>query len=266
MKAMLHNIFDSHTHYDAGQFDEDRETLLASLPEQGVAAVMAAADTLESAARGQALAKRYPWIWCSAGIHPHEASDAPADLEAQLAELFQYEKCRAVGEIGLDYHYDFSPRDVQQEVFRRQLAFAVERDLPVIIHDREAHADTLEMLREFKPKGVVHCYSGSAEMAKELLALGLYIGFTGVVTFKGARRALEALTVIPAERLLVETDCPYMAPVPFRGKRSDSGMISHIAAVMAGVKGMEPQELLDITCCNACELYGILPETVLESV
>lgn len=257
------NIFDSHSHYDAEQFDGDRDALLVSLPEQGVTAVMAAADTLESAERGQTLAKRYPWFWCSAGIHPHEASGAPADLEQQLAEFCTFEKCRAVGEAGLDYHYDFSPREVQRKVFRRQVAFAVERDLPVIVHDREAHADTLEVLRHFRPKGVVHCYSGSAEMARELLELGLYIGFTGAVTFKGARRALEALAVIPMDRLLVETDCPYMAPAPLRGKRSDSAMIPHTAAVMAGIKGVEVQELLDATCRNACELFGIPAELVI---
>jgi TatD DNase family protein len=252
-----HHIFDSHAHYDSEQFDGDRDSLLESLPGQGIAAVMAAADTLESAAKGQALARRYPFVWCSAGIHPHEATDAPADLEARLADFFTYEKCRAVGEIGLDYHYDFSPRERQREIFARQVAFAVERELPVIIHDREAHADTMEILRKYRPRGVIHCYSGSAEMAGELLKLGFDIGFTGAVTFKNARRAIEALERIPLDRLLVETDCPYMAPVPLRGKRSDSVMIAHTAAVMAGVKGLAVQELLDVTCRNACDLFGM---------
>jgi TatD DNase family protein len=254
---MLTNIFDSHAHYDSRQFDADRDSLLDSLPGKGVAAVMHAADTLESARWGQAFARKYPWFWCSAGIHPHEAKDAPDDLEAQLDGLFSYEKCKAVGEIGLDYHYDFSPRDTQKAVFERQLAYAVEQDLPVIIHDREAHQDVIALLRKHKPRGVMHCFSGSAETAREILALGMYIGFTGVVTFRNARRALEALAVIPPERLLVETDCPYMAPEPYRGKRCDSSMIAETAVARARCQGIDTQELLDITYRNACEVYGI---------
>lgn len=263
-ETTYNNIFDSHSHYDAEAFDQDRDALLSSLPQKGIASIMAAADTLESAARGQAMAKQYSFVWCSAGIHPHEAKDTPADLEDQLAALCAYEKCVAIGEIGLDYHYDFSPRDVQQKIFERHLAFAVDMDMPVIIHDREAHADTLALLQKYRPKGVVHCYSGSAEMAKELLKLGLYIGFTGAVTFKNARRAIEALAVIPSDRLLVETDCPYMAPVPHRGKRCDSSLIPLTAAAMAQVKALDTQQLLDITCANACALYGISSSAIIK--
>ncbi|MDL2234509.1 TatD family hydrolase [Ruminococcaceae bacterium OttesenSCG-928-L11] len=258
--TQYHNIFDSHSHYDAEQFDGEREALLADLPQRGIRAVMAAADTLESAARGRKMAERYDYIWCSAGIHPHDAKSAPDNLEARLDELFQYEKCKAVGEIGLDYHYDHSPREKQREVFERHLAYAVKHDLPVIIHDREAHRNVMDLLVKYRPRGVVHCYSGSAEMAKELLKLGLFIGFTGAVTFKNARRAIEALAVIPTDRLLIETDCPYMAPVPLRGQRCDSSMIPHTAAVMAQAKGLEVQQLLDATFENACRVYGISPK------
>ena len=253
---MVHNIFDSHAHYDHPDFDSDRDTLLAALPGLGVSHVMCAADSLPSAQRGQDLAKAYDYIWCSAGIHPLDAMDAPADLEAQLARLCAYEKCMAVGEIGLDYHYDV-PREVQLPVFERHLAFAVEHKLPVIIHDREAHEDILRLLKKYRPAGVVHCYSGSVEMANEILKLGMYIGFTGLVTFKNVRKALEAVAAIPLDRLLVETDCPYMSPVPYRGKRCDSSLIAHSAQVMAQIKGVDVQELLDITCQNACDLYGI---------
>ena len=253
----MNNIFDSHAHYDDEQFDPDRDALLAALPGMGVRCIMNAASDLDSARRGIALAGRYAQLYCSVGVHPHEAKDAPADLEEQLERLAACEKVRAVGEIGLDYHYDFSPRDRQQEVFRRQLQMARELDLPVIVHDREAHRDTVELLREYRPKGIVHCFSGSAEMARELVGLGLYIGFTGVVTFHNARKALAAAAVVPAERLLIETDCPYMAPVPFRGRRCDSSMLEHTARALAAVRGIEVQALVDQTFRNACDVYGI---------
>jgi TatD DNase family protein len=253
----MNNIFDSHAHYDDEQFNPDRDELLTSLPGQGIAYVMNAASDLPSAEASIALAECHPFIWCAVGVHPHAAKDAPDDLEAQLTAMAKHPKVKAIGEIGLDYHYDFSPREKQLEVFRRQLILANELDLPVIIHDREAHADTMELLHELRPKGVVHCYSGSAEMAKELVKLGLYLGFTGAVTFKNARRAKEAVAVIPLDRLLIETDCPYMAPEPHRGRRCDSSLIPNTAAVMAAIKGIEPQALADIMCENACRLYGI---------
>jgi len=254
----MDNIFDSHAHYDARQFNPDRDALLESLPGSGVRFVMSAADTLASARRALALAERYDYIYCSAGIHPHNAKDAPADMEAKISEIAKNSpKVRAIGEAGLDYHYDFSPREIQIEIFERQLILANDLSMPIIVHDREAHADTLRLLKKHRPKGVVHCYSGSAEMACELLEIGMYIGFTGVVTFPNAKKVLQAAEAVPPERLLVETDCPYMAPVPMRGKRCDSSMLVHVIRKLAEIKGIDPQELADITCKNACELFGI---------
>ena len=251
------NIFDSHAHYESKRFAPDRDRLLAQLPERGVRYVLNAACDFESAATGIKLAEKYDYIYASAGFHPHEAKDAPSGFTARLAQLLQHPKVRAVGECGLDYHYDFSPREVQRKVFEQQLALAVELDMPVIIHDREAHADTLALLKKYRPAGVVHCYSGSAEMAKELLSLGLYIGFTGVVTFKNARKVLEAARAIPVERMLIETDCPYMASEPQRGRRCDSGLLGYTAQALAREKGIDTQTLIDRTCKNALELYRI---------
>lgn len=253
----MKNIFDSHAHYDDRRFDGDRDEVLAALPEKGVGFVMNAACHLESAKESIRLAEKYDYVYASAGVHPHDAKDAPADLSARLRELLCHPKVKAVGEIGLDYHYDFSPRDVQIKIFEEQLALARELDLPVIIHDREAHADMLRILREYTPRGIMHCYSGSAEMAKEILDLGLYIGFTGVVTFKNARKTLEAAAAVPLDRLLIETDCPYMAPEPYRGKRCDSSMLNKTAEVLAKVKNITAQELLDVTFDNAKKIYDI---------
>lgn len=253
----MNNIFDSHAHYDDSRFDGDRDEVLSGLPAKGVVSVMNAASDIKSAVFGINLAEKYSFVYASAGVHPHEAKDAPADLRERLVSLSMHPKVLAIGEIGLDYHYDFSPLDVQLKVFELQLQTALELDMPVIIHDREAHADTLAMLKKYWPKGIVHCYSGSAEMAEELLRLGLYIGFTGVVTFKNARKTLEAVAAVPLDRLLVETDCPYMAPEPYRGKRCDSSMITETAMAIAKVKGVSVQELLDTTRKNAENIYGI---------
>ena len=255
----MNNIFDSHAHYDAKQFNPDRDELLVCLPGRGVRLVMSAADNLASARRAVALAEKYSYIYCSAGIHPHDAKNAPQDMESQLRGIVKSSpKVRAIGECGLDYHYDFSPRETQLSVFERQLDLANELSLPVIVHDREAHADTLRILQKHKPRGVVHCFSGSAETARELVKLGLYIGFTGVVTFPNARGVKEAAAAVPLSRLLVETDCPYMAPVPFRGKRCDSSMLPHTIEALADIHKTGAQELADITFKNACELFGIV--------
>lgn len=257
MGLLMQNIFDSHAHYDDSRFDSDRDMILSSLREKGVSFVMNAASNIESAHESITLAERYDFVYASAGVHPHDAKTAPADLTGILKPLLRHEKVKAVGEIGLDYHYDFSPRDTQIMVFEAQLKLSVEADMPVIVHDREAHADTLRLLKEYKPRGVVHCFSGSREMAEELVGLGLYIGFTGAVTFKNARKALEAIAAIPLDRLLIETDCPYMAPEPYRGKRCDSSMLDKTAEVIAGIKNLSPQEIADITSRNAREIYGI---------
>ena len=254
----MQNIFDSHAHYNSTQFDDDRNEILAQLPQQGVRMVMNAGTNIESSKQGIALAEKYDYFYCSVGIHPHDAKNAPENLEEQLEGLVKSSsRVRAIGETGLDYHYDFSPRPEQKDVFERQLILANKLDLPVIVHDREAHADVLDMLKKHKPRGIIHCFSGSAESAKELVKMGFYIGFTGVVTYPSAKKTVAAAAAVPLDRLLVETDCPYMSPVPHRGKRSNSAMIEHTARVLAGIKGVDPQELLDATFENACRIYGI---------
>ena len=254
----MQNIFDSHAHYASEQFDSDRDELLAELPKQGVRMVMEVATNVTSSHKAIELAKRYDYFYCAVGVHPHDAQNAPDDLEEQLEMLAKSSsRVRAIGEMGLDYHYDYSPRPKQQEVFERQLILANKLDLPVIVHDREAHADVLELLKKHKPRGIVHYFSGSAESAKELVKMGFYIGFTGFVTFPNSKKAVAAASAVPLDRLLLETDCPYVAPVPHRGKRSNSAMIEHTARVIAGIKGIDPQELLDTTFENACRVYCI---------
>ena len=253
----LNGIFDSHAHYDQKRFDDDREQVISALAAAGVTRVMNAASDLPSSRDALALAEKYPFFWCSVGIHPHEAEDAPADYLDQLKELVGNPRVRAIGEIGLDFHYDFSPWDIQHRVFEEQLILAKELDMPVIIHDREAHGETMELLAKYRPKGVVHCFSGSAEMARQVAELGMYVGFTGTVTFKNARKPLEAVAAVPADRLLIETDCPYMAPEPLRGRRCDSSMLPYTAAAMAAVRGITPQQMVDLTAQNACRLFGI---------
>ena len=259
----LYGIFDTHAHYDDERFAQDREALLSSLPGEGVCGVVNAASDLPSARAGIALAERFPYVWAAAGIHPHEAQKAPADAIEQLRALLSHPRVVALGEIGLDYHYDFSPRDVQQALFERQLALAKELDAPVVIHDREAHEDTLRLLKKYRPRGVVHCFSGSGEMAAEILKLGMYIGLGGAVTFKNARKPVEVAAMVPADRLVLETDAPYMTPVPFRGRRCHSGHIRYTAGAIAAVRGITPQALIDQARANACRLYGI-PESALS--
>lgn len=254
---MYSNIFDSHAHYDDQHFDEDRHALLEALPGQGITGIINPATSVKSARACIALAERYPFMYCAVGVHPHEAAEAPEDYISQLRALASAPRVCAIGEIGLDYHYDFSPRELQRQVFEQQLQLAAELGLPVIIHDRESHADTLALLYRYRPAGVLHCFSGSAEMAREVVGLGMYVGFTGAVTFKNARKPLEAVAAVPLERLLIETDCPYMAPVPHRGQRCDSSMIPLTAQVMADIKGVTAQQLLDATARNAKTLFGI---------
>ena len=251
-------IFDTHSHYADSAFDEDREQVLVELPEKGVKLVMLAASGLHDSAENSLLSQKYGYIYAAAGVHPECVDETPADYLDRLREMISANsKIKAVGEIGLDYHYDGYDRDKQIRFFREQLAFANELDMPVIVHSRDAAEDTVEILREYRPKGVVHCFSGSAETAKEIFKLGMYIGFTGVLTFKNAKKALKALAEVPMDKLLMETDCPYMAPEPFRGKRCDSSMIAYTAAKAAEIKGMTTQELIDITCQNGMKMYGI---------
>lgn len=251
-------IFDSHAHYDDPAFDADRDSLLAALPAGGVVGVVNAASDLASARRSVELAARRPYIWAAVGVHPEAADTFGADTLPALRELAAAPRVVAVGEIGLDYHWpDGAPRDRQIDCFERQLALAAELGLPVVVHDRDAHEDTLRLLRQYRPAGVVHCFSGSVEMAREVLSLGMYIGLGGAVTFQNARKPVAVAAMVPADRLLLETDAPYMAPVPFRGQRCDSRLIAHTAAVIAALRGVTPASLLGQTAANARRLFGI---------
>lgn len=254
----MHNIFDSHSHYADHAFDSDRSEILEKLPENGIKYIMLASSGLNDTAENSELSSKYGYIYSSAGIHPENAGNVPEGYLDVIRETVRSNpKIKAIGEIGLDYHYEGANREKQIKLFKDQLEIAGELKLPVIIHSRDATEDTINILREYKPNGVVHCFSGSAETAAEVIKLGLYIGFTGVLTFKNAKKALKALEVVPMNRLLLETDCPYMAPVPFRGKRCDSSMIRYTAEKAAEIKGIPVQELLDITCRNAMEFYNI---------
>lgn len=253
----MNNIFDSHAHYDSEQFADDRKELLNALPQQGVCGIINCGTDIASSLATLELSDEFSFVYAACGIHPHEAEGCKQGYLSVLKKLCMEEKCVAVGEIGLDYHYDFSPRDAQMQVFEQQLVLAKELDLPVIVHDREAHEDTMMLLKRYRPKGVVHCFSGSAEMAKEVVKLGMYIGLGGAVTFKNARKPLEVAAIVPDDRLLIETDCPYMTPVPHRGKRCDSSYIPYTAEKLAEVRGVTAENILDLTRKNANTLFGL---------
>lgn len=251
------NIFDSHAHYDDPAFDADREEMLTrTLPEAGVCTVVNCGADLPSSEASIALAAKFGYVYAAVGIHPECVKDAPEDFAGWLEALLGAPKVVAVGEIGLDYHFaENAPRAVQVAAFERQIELANAHHLPVIIHDREAHGDTLEVLKRLKPAGVVHCFSGSVEMAREILKLGMYIGLGGAVTFKNAKTPVAVAKMVPEERLLMETDCPYMTPVPFRGTRNDSSKIVYSAEKIAEVRGEEVQKLLNQTRKNAEMLF-----------
>ena len=252
-------IFDTHAHYDSRQFDSDREAVLSALPGAGVGLVLDPGCDLPSSRAAAALAERFPHVYAAAGIHPEDcAGCTDADFDA-VAELCRREKVVAIGEIGLDYYWaENPPREFQQRVFRRQLELALALDLPVIVHDREAHGDCLAIVREYPGlRGVFHCFSGSPEMAEELLKRGWYLGFDGPVTYKNAKRAPEVAAVTPLDRIVVETDSPYMAPVPLRGRRNDSRNLPYVIETLAAWKGVSPAEMTDITWNNALRLFGL---------
>lgn len=253
----MNNIFDSHAHYNDEQFDIDRDALLASLPEAGIVGILNCGTDVESSIVSIEMAEKYPFVYAACGYHPESALEFNEERLSEIEKMLSHGKCVAVGEIGLEYHYDFVPKDVQKYVFEKHLELAVKYDMPVIVHDREAHADTLELLKKYNPKGVLHCYSGSVEMAKEILKMGMYIGLGGAVTFKNAIKPVEVAEMIPLDRLLLETDCPYMAPVPMRGKRNNSAYISYVAEKIADIKNIQVHDLLDITSENAMNLFNI---------
>ena len=252
-------LFDTHAHMDDRAFDADRQELLSSLPEQGIALVMNPGCSLESSRNADALSRRYDFVYAAVGSHPDAADEVNEAVLEEYRNLCKLNpKIKAIGEIGLDYHYEDIPRELQLKAFRAQMALAAELDLPVIVHERDAHADGMAVVDEFPlVKGVFHCYSGSAEMAMELVKRGWYIGFTGVLTFKNARKAVEVASAIPLERLVLETDCPYMAPEPFRGKRNHPGYLYRMAEKLAQIRGLSVEEIHRITTENGKRLYRI---------
>ena len=252
-------LFDTHAHMDDRAFDDDRGELLSRLPEAGIGLLMNPGCSLASSRAACALAKEYDYIYAAVGSHPDAAAEvSPEVLEAYRALVRENPKVKAIGEIGLDYHYEDVPREIQKKAFRAQMALAAELDLPVIVHEREAHADGMAIVREFPTvTGVFHCYSGSLEMAKELVSLGWYIGFTGVLTFKNARKALEVAAGLPLDRIVLETDCPYMSPEPFRGKRNDPGKLYRMAQALGALRGLSEEAVQRITLENGKRLYRI---------
>lgn len=253
-------LFDTHAHYDADAFDADRLEVLASMPGQGVELILNPGCDLKSSQTAVGLAERFPFVYAAVGVHPEECADWDAEHDIPALEaLAQNPKVRAIGEIGLDYHWpDNPPRELQQQVFHVQLELAEKLDLPVIVHDREAHADCLAIVREFPGvRGVFHCYSGSAEDAKTLVKLGWHLSFTGTITFKNARKAPEVIAAVPLERIMVETDAPYMAPTPFRGKRCDSRYVYRMVETIAEIKGLTPAEVEQATTENGKALFAI---------
>ena len=253
---MYNNIFDGHCHYDDEWFDEDRYSLVESLPSKGVCGVVTNGTDLENVKTVLDLSSKYDFVYGTVGIHPECLENLQENYLDKVAEISENKKIVAIGEIGLDYHWDI-PKDKQTEVVKSQLELANDLNMPVVFHDREAHGDSMELLRKYKPKGLLHCYSGSTEMLKEVLKLGMYISLGGVVTFKNARVPVEVAKAVPVDRLLLETDAPYLAPVPCRGKRNDSSYIGYIAEKIAEIKNMDTQELINITTENAKRMYGI---------
>ena len=252
-------LFDTHAHLNDEAFNADREALLAGLQEKGIGLVMNAGCSLEASREVVQMAKQYPWLYAAVGSHPDSADEVNEEVLEDYRKLCKLNpEVKAIGEIGLDYHYEDIPREIQQKAFRLQMELARELDLPVIVHERDAHEDGMAIVREFPTvKGVFHCYSGSAEMARQLVDLGWYIGFTGVLTFKNARKAIETAASIPLERIVLETDCPYMAPEPFRGKRNHPGYLYRMAEKLAQIRGLTVEEIEKITTENGKRLYRI---------
>lgn len=254
---MYHSIFDTHAHYDDEKFNEDRDGLLKSLPSKGVVNIINCGCDLASSLKSIEFSEEYDYFYSAVGVHPSNITGDSYDELQKIRELYSHPKCVAVGEIGLEYHYDFVPKDKQLDIFEKQIILANELELPVIVHDREAHEDTMNLLKRYKPKGVVHCFSGSAEMAKEVLKLGMYIGLGGAVTFKNAKKPVAVAASTDISRILLETDCPYMAPVPLRGTRCSSDMIAYSAQTIANIKNIDVQMLVDTATENTKRLFGI---------
>lgn len=250
--------FDSHAHYNDSQFDEDREELLSDLKNHNVGYIVNIGADMPSSLESIKLAEKYDFIYVSVGVHPHEAKSVKEEDYEQLKKWLENEKVVALGEIGLDYHYDFSPRDIQREVFVRQLKICENITKPVIIHSREACQEVFDIIKSSNVrKGVVHAYSGSAELAKEYVKLGFYIGIGGVITFKNAKKLIEVVENIPIERILIETDSPYLTPVPFRGTRNNSKYLKEIVEKISEIKQISHKEIEEISFENAKNFFGI---------
>ncbi len=254
---MYKNIFDSHSHYDDKSFNNDLDEVLKKLPKLGVSNIIHAAIDIKSCEFGILTSKKYDFYYTSVGIHPENVEKVQDDYILKLEKFCENEKVVAIGEIGLDYYWTKETKQKQLEVFEEQIKLAKKLDLPIIVHCREATNDCMTLLRKYKPKGVVHCFSGSVETAKEVLDIGMYISFTGVLTFPKSEKAKAVVKMMPIDKLLLETDCPFMAPVPNRGKRCTSDMIAYVAEVVSQLKGIDTQEVLDITNKNAKTLFKI---------
>ncbi len=251
-------LFDTHAHMNDPAFDEDRAQILLGLKDKNVGYMMNVGCCLESSRDCIAMAEQYPFVYASVGSHPDSADEVDEAVLEQYRQMAKHPKVKAVGEIGLDYYYETIPREVQQKAFRLQMELAKELNMPVIVHERNAHDDGMRIVKDFKGvTGVFHCYSGSAEMARQLVDMGWYIGFTGVLTFKNARKAVETAERIPLERIVLETDCPFMAPEPFRGKRNDPGYLYRMAERLAQLRGISTEEVEAVTTENAKRLYRI---------
>lgn len=251
-------IFETHAHYDDEKFDEDRAELLSSMQENGIGRIINVSANLESLENTRKLMEAYPFIYGAFGLHPDEVGDLNEDVMERMRGLCRLEKAVAVGEIGLDYYWDKENHEKQQYWFRRQIALAREEKLPMIIHSREAAADTLRVMKEEKSEeigGVIHCFSYSAEMAEEYLKMGFYLGIGGVVTFKNAKKVKEVVQMAPMERILLETDSPYLAPVPYRGKRNSSLYLPYVVREIAEIKGISEEEVIEMTEKNAVRLF-----------
>lgn len=248
--------FESHAHYDDKQFKSDRDQLLKLLPSCGVDIVINSASSMKTSRTGIQLAEKYDYIYAAVGVHPHELYDMSDESIAQLRRLAGHKKVVAIGEIGLDYHYDTHPRPTQRFWFKKQLKLAEDLRMPVIIHSREASQETFDMIRESKVrKGVIHCYSGSPEMALDYVKMGFYIGIGGVLTFPNAKKLVETAEVVPLEKILIETDSPYLSPVPNRGKRNDSRNLEYVVNTLADIKNLSPEKVANVTFQNGKKLF-----------
>ncbi|KHD37289.1 hydrolase TatD [Clostridium acetobutylicum] len=252
-------IFDAHAHYDDDEFNEDRDKVINELKSNGVIGVLNCGSSMEGTLKSVELAEKYDFFYAAVGIHPEYADKFDENTLKEIEALTKSSKVKAIGEIGLDYYYDKNPpREVQKKVFIKQMELAEKLNLPVIIHDRDAHGDTLDIIKQFpKVKGEIHCFSGSVEFAKECIKLGYYLGFTGVVTFKNAKKVVEVVREIPLDKILVETDCPYMAPVPNRGKRNRSEYIEYIVEKIADIKSVLPINVKEQTASNVRKLLNV---------